>query len=468
MAVTLSPATSVTEAVARFASTADFGDAPDELLARATHAVIDTVGVTIAARQEATFTILADALAPASGSAAGEATVLPTRTRASAADAALQNGVAGHALDFDDVADAMTGHPSVVLVSTLLGLAEAQGSTGREFLEAYAAGLEVACAVAAGLPVAPHYSRGWHATSTVGVLGAAAGAGRLLHLDEMAMGHALGIAASLASGSRQNFGTMTKPLHAGHAARDAVLAAQLAARGFTADEHQLEGPMGYFQLYGVDPDPTAVGEMLRHPDALLTGGLNVKKYPCCYFTHRMADAAVAIHRRGLRASEVRSVAVSMEPDGLQAIIHHQPTTGLQGKFSGEYVVAACLLDGAAGLSTFTDEAVARADAQDLLRRVRIEEAATPPFGDATFDQAYATVEVELTDGATLRERCDIPHGDARAPLGVAELEAKFRDCLTFSGADWDADALLSALYGLRSAPSVLLDASQPFGRHLSS
>jgi 2-methylcitrate dehydratase PrpD len=454
LAVAPSPATSVTQAIARFASLADFSAASDELLDRATHAVIDTVGVTIAARQEATFTILADALGHAT-SGVGDATVLPTRTRASAADAALLNGVAGHALDFDDVADAMTGHPSVVLVSTLLALAEAHGSTGREFLEAYVAGLEVSCAVAAGLPVAPHYRRGWHATSTIGVLGATAGAARLLHLNEVAMGHALGIAASLASGSRQNFGTMTKPLHAGHAARDAVLAAQLAARGFTADEHQLEGPMGYFHLYGVNSDLTAVARALERPDVLLTQGLNVKKYPCCYFTHRMADAAIALHQRGTRASQVRSVRVSMEPGGLQAIIHHQPASGLQGKFSGEYVVAACLLDGAAGLTTFTDEAVARGDAQDLLRRVCIEEAAIPPFGDATFEQGYATLEVDLTDGGTLRERCDIPRGDARAALSVADLEAKFRDCLEFSGAGWDADALLTALYGLRSAPSVL-------------
>jgi 2-methylcitrate dehydratase PrpD len=145
----------------------------------------------------------------------------------------------------------------------------------------------------------------------------------------------------------------------------------------------------------------------------------------------------------------------MEPGGLQAIIHHRPTSGLQGKFSGEYVVAACLLDGAAGLSTFTDEAVARTDAQDLLRRVCIEESAIPPFGDARFDQAYATVELRLADGATLRERCDVPRGDARAPLDVAELEAKFRDCLRFSGAGWDADALLTELYALRTAPSVI-------------
>src|SRR5216684_4730391 len=204
--------TPVTAAVARFARGYDFSGAPAELFERATRAVIDTVGVAVAGRQESCFTILAETFGP--GAATGEATVLPTRTRTSAAQAALLNGTAGHALDFDDVTDELKGHPSVVLVSALLALAEVRGRTGREFLEAYVVGFETACAIARGLPVQPHYRKGWHATATVGVVAAAAGAGRLLRLDETSMRNALGTAASMASGSRQNFGTMTKPLHA--------------------------------------------------------------------------------------------------------------------------------------------------------------------------------------------------------------------------------------------------------------
>ncbi len=233
-----------------------------------------------------------------------------------------------------------------------------------------------------------------------------------------------------------------------------MLAVQLAANGFTADEHQLEGPIGYFPMYGVNPDPAAVVDALRHPHVLRKRGLNVKKYPCCYGTHRMADAALALRDRGLRSGEVRSINVSVEPGGLQAIIHHRPKTGLQGKFSGEYVVAACVLDGAVRLSTFTDAAVSRSDAQDLLQRVVISESEAPPFGGSSFDHAYATLEVTTLDGSVTRERCDIPRGDARAPLNDADLEAKFRDCLIFAGSDWDADALLNSLRGLRSADNV--------------
>src|SRR5579864_8276200 len=370
MALTIAPtSTSTTEAVAKFACGEAFASPPAELYARATRAFVDTIGVTIAARREDCFTILANTVSGRKGTA----TVLPTRQQTSTAEAALLNGTAGHALDYDDVADEINGHPSVVLVSALLALAEANGSRGSDLLEAYAVGFEVGCGIARGLNVEAHYRHGWHATATVGVLGAVAGGGRLLRLTQEQIQNALGIAATMASGSRQNFGTMTKPLHAGLAARDAVLALELAANGFTADPHQLEAPMGYFKMYGVDADPAQVAAALEHGSVLVERGLNVKKYPCCYGTHRMADAALALRSRGLRAGDVRSISISVEPDGLGAIIHHRPQTGLQGKFSGEYVVAASLIDGGVRLLSFTDAAVGRAEAQDLLRRVTIQE-----------------------------------------------------------------------------------------------
>ncbi len=194
MAVAVATTTApVTDAVARFALGIDLSlDAPGELFDRATRAVIDTVGVAIAARNDPSFLILAQTLG--AGEASGEATVFPSRTRTTAARAAFLNGTAGHALDYDDVADEIKGHPSIVLVSTLLALAEANGNSGREFLEAYVIGFEVGCAIARGLPVEPHYRRGWHATATVGILGATAGAARLLGLDESAAARRAGVA----------------------------------------------------------------------------------------------------------------------------------------------------------------------------------------------------------------------------------------------------------------------------------
>jgi 2-methylcitrate dehydratase PrpD len=443
MAVLAQIAAPVTQLVARFACDYDLSDPPAQVFEHATRAVLDTVGVTIAARLEPSFTILARTFSQ--GTCTGDATVLATRTRTQPAQAALLNGTAGHALDFDDVADEIKGHPSVVLVPALMAVAEANSNTGRELLEAYVVGFEVACALARGLPVEGHYARGWHATATIGVIAAACGAGRLLRLDEVRMRHALGIAASMASGSRQNFGSMTKPLHAGMAARDALMAAQLAASGFTADPDQLEGPLGYFALYGAEPDPDAVAIALAGPRVLAEHGLNAKKYACCYEAHRAADAALTLYERGVRADAVRSIAVTVQPGGRQAVIHHRPTTGLQGKFSAEYVVAACLLDGRMTLSTFTDGAVQRPEAQALLQRVVVHEAAEPPFGPASFEHAYAAVDVTLADGSRERERCDVPRGHALLPLSDAELDAKFRDCVEFAESDWDAQDLLQRL-----------------------
>jgi 2-methylcitrate dehydratase PrpD len=452
MAATVQATRPITQMLARFACDHDLSQAPTVLFERATRALVDTVGVAIAARLEPSFTILARTIGH--GTCTGDVTVLAARTRTAPAQAAFLNGTAGHALDFDDVADEIKGHPSVVLWPALLAVAEANGNSGRELLEAYVVGFEVGCAIARGLPVEGHYRRGWHATATIGVVAAVCGAGRLLRLDEIRMRNGIGIAASMASGSRQNFGSMTKPLHAGMAARDAVIAAQLAATGFTADQDQLEGPLGYLQLYGVGPDTGAVANALASPRVLLEHGLNAKKYACCYETHRIADAALALVERGLRAEDVRSVTVSVQPGGLQAIIHHRPTTGLQAKFSAEYVVSACLTDGRLSLSTFADEAVQRAEVQELLQRIVIREAAEPPFGPLNFEHAYATVEVTLGDGACVRERCDVPRGHARAPLTDAELDAKFRDCLVFSESDWDANDLLNRLRGLSLTPRV--------------
>jgi 2-methylcitrate dehydratase PrpD len=256
----------------------------------------------------------------------------------------------------------------------------------------------------------------------------------------------------MAGGSRQNFGTMTKPLHPGLAARDGVFAATLAGAGFTADTAQLESPLGYFAMYADSSDPDRVQEALAGPWALTTYGLNVKKYPCCYCTHRTADAALALAAKdGIDPARVRAVRLTLEPGGFDPLIHHRPTTGLEGKFSAEYVIAAALLDGRVGLASFTDAAVRRPEAQDLLRKVEIAEQQRPPVGPAEWTQAYAVLEVD-TDTDTHTLRVDVPRGHCRLPMERADLEAKFRDCVGFAGVPWDADALLAALWQVESRP----------------
>jgi len=436
----------LTAGIAKFVVEQSLGADTDELLERATRALIDTVGVTIAGRSEEGVLALMRALR--GEAAAGRSTLLVNGERTSEMHAALVNGTASHALDYDDVLDVLYGHPSAAMFPALLAVAEREGASGQALLEAYVVGFQVIVAVAAGLPIRRHYSHGWHSTATVGVLGATAGLCRLLGLQELEVRRALGLAASMASGSRQNFGTMTKPLHPGLAGRSAVTAARLAQEGFTADASQLEEKLGYFAMFGFDPDLDAVLTTLHGPWALSSLGLNVKKYPCCYNTHRTADATLELVSQVGTPADVERIRLTMEPGGFDPLIHHRPDTGLEAKFSAEYVIAAGLLDDRIGLETFTDAAVQRPEAQELLRKVEVAESATPPWGEPRWEHAYATLEIER-GGETLRRRVDVPRGDARAPLSDAEVDAKFHDCLSYSASDSSPDALLDELRRVR-------------------
>lgn len=392
-------------------------------------ALADTLAVTLAATGEPGVGPLLD-WAPGAA-APGPSFAFGIARRTQPAHAALVNGTLAHFLDYDDVSHAIKGHPSVVMLPALLAVAEQHSRTGGELVRAYAAGYQVAVAVAAGLGVAEHYNAGWHATSTVGVLGAAAAVAALLELDAAATEMALGLAASFATGSRQSFGSHAKSLQAGRAAQSAVVACELAAEGVTADAHQLDGPLGYFQLLGGGCALAALAAALDGPSALLGHtGLNVKKHPCCYHAQRAADAALALRRPDV--TPVR-VAVTVEPGGSAALVHHDPQTGLEGKFSGEYVVAAALTDGALTFETFTTDAVERPTVRELMRGVTFTEAPVPPAGEADWRDGYAVVEVEWADGGRDTARVDVPRGAATNPLSDAELRTKVGDCLAHAG-----------------------------------
>ena len=275
-----------TRALASFALEAEFDDAAR---AQAVRAVLDTLAAAVAGLTAPDAQSIAEFVR--ADRAAGPATALGLPRPVSAASAALVNGTIGHLADYDDVSHALMGHPSGVLVPALLAVAERRGSGGRAVLDAYWAGLRVALAVAAGFDLPAHYRRGWHSTGTVGPLAATAAVARLCGLDVRAAQRALGLAASFAAGSRQNFGTTTKALHVGRAAELAITAVELVATGATADPGQLEGPFGYFALFGGAPvDTVAVTRALDEvPDTAVT----VKMYPCCFQSHRAVDAALA-------------------------------------------------------------------------------------------------------------------------------------------------------------------------------
>jgi len=274
----------------------------------------------------------------------------------------------------------------------------------------------------------PHFALGWDATSTLGTLGAAAACSRLLRLDAAQTQTALGIAASLASGVRQNFGTMTKPLHTGWAARNGVVAAVLAAGGLTADARALEGENGFLRAMsgGAEIDAAAAVRDLGEPWEIISPGIAVKLYPCCYATHRAIDAAVAIRgASGAAIADAERVEVVVTPGTLSPLIRRLPETGLEAKFSMQYCVAAALIDGDVCFGTFGEAAVARAEVRRLMACVEVSEAG--PQGQFPI-AGSATVTLYTADAVKHSRTVETPRGDPRNPLTWEQLVAKFRDC----------------------------------------
>jgi 2-methylcitrate dehydratase PrpD len=383
----------------------------------------------------------------------GRSTVWATGEQVSAAQAALLNGTAGHALDWDDVSPGSVMHPSVVLIPALMAEAGATGAGGPALIEAHDVGAAVFRAVTQALPRAVHYGRGWHTTSTVGRVAAVAALANLRRLDERQARNALGLVASLASGSLANFGTMTKPLHAGVAARDAVTAVELAAEGFTANIGQLEAPGGFFALFG-EPDPAA---LLRLPAELERWRLEwpqdwaLKRYPACYATHRAVDAALSL-RAGLGGHSPARVEVVVEPGGLRPLLTREPATGTEAKFSMAYTVSVALAHGELRLGHFSDDGFRDETARGHMDSVTVRESDVPPLGERDYGDGYTVVTVESASAASDRRRVDHTYGDAHSPLSEADLDAKFADCCGEGGLSPTATALLTAL--LRAVPSA--------------
>lgn len=432
----------LTGRAAQFAATLDLASVPADAKRVARECLQDFVGVTLAGVPE-DASRLALAWLKEEGTAP-IASVFGTDVLASASNAALVNGTAGHALDLDDVCLAMRGHPTTVVGPAVMAVAEAIHAGGSDTLAGYIAGVELVIAMGFGMG-RTHYPAGWHSTATLGTVGAAAGVARVLGLDTASTQHALGIAASFASGMRCNFGSMTKPLHAGHAARNGVVAASLAAKGFTANAGALEAPLGFFALFSDDPDIDRVASRLGRTWSLVEPGMCIKRHPCCYGTHHAIDAILGLRaEHGLTPEAVRKIVALVAPGGMAALIHNRPVTGLQGKFSLPYTLGAALADGALTLGSFSDAAVARPAVRALMDRIECREAeGTPVGGD---DPRFAEVTLHLEDGRTLVRRVEHPRGSPQQPLTQEELDRKFLDCASLVLDDITASLALDKLH----------------------
>lgn len=401
----------------------DFDDVPSDAVAIAEQAFVDTVGVTLAGSREDTVA-LASTLA--GGTNDSGVSIVGREERAPITDASFVNATAGHALDFDDSHGAFALHPSVTMVVPLLAVAEDRQSSGEpvsgaDLVTAYVAGFETQCSL--GALIAPdHQRRGWHTTGTLGVFGAAAAVARLLELDYDATRHALNVAASMPAGLTRNFGSMTKPMHAGQAARSGVTAALLAAEGFTASRDATFGEQGFLAIYdgGRAPDESAFA-VPPGRWSILADGVLFKKYPACGRAQTSIEIAGRLAvEHGIDAADVESIHVVAAESAAVALQYSRPETGREAKFSIEYAVAAAILSDRVGLSTFEDEAVRGSAVQDLLRRVSFEVDDELPY-----PTRKATVTITTTDGAAFADDLEYPPGHPENPLSSAEVREKF-------------------------------------------
>ena len=444
----------LTAEVARFVVAARYEDLPPELVDLGRMHILDAVGLAVAGEQAESGPIVRRYLAEL-GVTAGPSTILGTSLRAAPRFAAFANGVAIHADDFDDTQlavapDRVYGlltHPTVTTMTAALATAEALGRSGRDFMLAYHLGVEVATKLAEA--ISPRsYESGFHSTSMCGGFGSAASAAKLRGLDAERLRQAFGIAGAEASGLRENFGTMTKPFQAGHAAEGGVEAVDLAVLGWTAADDIFEAKRGFFAAFGGGWDPAAITGKLGKPWSLLSPGVSIKPYPSGSLTHPAMDVmAQLIAANAIKAADVASVRVGTNKQMLNTLIHHRPKTGLQGKFSMEYCMAVLLVVGHAGLAQFQDDVVNRPDLQAMIQRVDFYN--NPDADAAGADKMRSYVAVTLKDGRTFTGQSDFAKGSPQKPMSFADAVTKFQGCAEFAKLPRDkADRIVEAVQGL--------------------
>lgn len=442
----------LTGSVSRFITGTKLRNIPEEAVQRAKNSILDGFGLAVAGAQ-GPGTRIAAAEVASYECQGGTSTVLGAGDRLPARFAAFLNGMGIHADDYDDtqlatLPDRVYGlltHPTAPVLPAVLAVAEREGLTGAELLTAFLTGVEVESAIAESINPR-HYETGFHTTGTIGTFGAAAGIARLLGYDENTTARALSLAASQASGLRENFGTMTKPFHAGHAAEGGVLAAALAARGFTAAANILEAGRGFFSAAGGGYDPAKVTDRLGDPWVFADPGVSIKPFPSGSLTHPAMTAFLDLVREAdLRPEDVEEIRVGTNRHMPNALIHHRPKDHLAAKFSMEFCMAILLLRRRGGLMEFRDEVVNSPEVQATIEKVVFE--VDPEADAAGYNNMTSIVRVRRRDGTPLETRAAFGKGSPANPMSEAELREKFLGCLEYGG--------VSAEAGNRAADRIL-------------
>lgn len=431
-----------TDLLTAFVVDTDADAIPADAIAHAHEALVDTVGVMLPGARSVIGETIRHYVVGRGGTP--EAIVFGERSRYPAEWAALANGTAAHALDYDDSSHPLHGHPSAVVLPALIASASPGTASATGFMAAYLIGFEVEAALARALNLA-HYRAGWHATATLGTLGAAAAAARLKGCSHEETRNAIGIAASSAAGLRANFGGYTKPLHAGQASMNGVRAVGLARIGWTASPSSLEDRAGFGAAFGggSDPDWAAMEKGLGSEWTISQPlGLQLKPYPACGASHPAIDAALALRDR-LDVDRIRAVHVGTSALLTQLLVHHDPVTPEQARFSLEYTLASAFLRGRVALADFEPSAISDPALRDFM--ARLSQAVDPRVAEST--EFAAIVRVELDDGSVHEVHAELAHGKNANPLTEAERRRKFVECV---GAGDAADAVWDAGHRLGS------------------
>jgi 2-methylcitrate dehydratase PrpD len=381
-----------------------------------------------------------------------ESKVFGTNLCVSQSLAALANGVAGHSLDFDDVSWSTIGHPTVAIAPAVFATGEVVKASGQKALKAYAVGIEIAHKIAT-LVMPEASDHGWHTTSVFGPLGAAAACAQLMALEKKPFTSALGIAASTASGIRANFGTMTKPFHAGMAASNGTRAAILARLGLTAAGDAIEAQDGFGQIFrGQRVGQATVN--FGQPWDILKPGLVFKRYPCCSGSHPAIDGILdMLDKTPFTPDQLESIRVGVSLLGPRELVCHHPTTVTEAKFSMEFALAVAVRYGKVGLEQFKPSCLNDPQVRELLSKIHME--IDPEFASlGLIGSAPAKLQVMLKDGRVLNGRCDLAKGNPEKPLSDAELSAKFLDNVSDIIDPPHSQKILNTLFAFEKADDI--------------
>lgn len=454
------PSNGLTAYVTRFINDTAFGDIPPEIIELGKKSILDGIGLAfsgaVAESGRLVFKHL-DSLYLGDG----KATLIGGGRKVAPRFAAFANGVAIHADDYDDTQLAVAEtrvyglltHPTAPCLPSALAMGEETGASGAEMMLAYQIGVEVECKISEAIDPR-HYQTGFHSTATCGTFASAAAAAKLMGLDADATARALSVAGSQSAGLRENFGTMTKPFHAGRSSESGIVAAQFAASGWTATDKILEAPRGFFRAAGGGYDEAAILNKLGSPWTFAEPGISIKPHPSGSLTHPgMTEMLRLIFEHDIEPDQVRRVRVGTNSNMPNALIHHRPTNELQAKFSMEFCMVILLLERRGGLSEFTDEVVNRPDVKAMIEKVDfvIDDAAEA----AGYHKMTTIIDIELSDGRKISGRADFGKGSPANPMSYDEVADKFRGCCAFAGiAKPRAEEIVAMVRDLENLPAI--------------